>query len=266
MHSHQRLSIRLHRAARQRQMRRATGLIEIHDGVKFPVRRLDLALSCALDQRLGAAAVVNQISNRADFQVVRLRKHQQIRQPRHAAIVVHDFANHRRRCQACQRRQITARFGVPGAHQHATGLRHHRKNMPRLNNVGRLRIPRHRRLNRARAVGRRNAGRHALRRLDRDGEIGAVFGAIVARHRRQIEQAAPLFGQGHTDQPACVLGHEIDRLGRHELGRHQQIAFVLAVFVIDHHDDAPGFELGDDLGGGTDCPWRGPGLRLARYD
>ena len=42
-------------------------------------------------------AVVNQIRNRTDFKAVFLRKHLQIWPPRHRAIVVHDFDDHRRR-------------------------------------------------------------------------------------------------------------------------------------------------------------------------
>ena len=42
----------------------------------------------------------------------------------------------------------------------------------------------------------------------------------------------------HADQSARILGHEVDRIGRHELRRHRQVAFVLALLVIDDDHEA----------------------------
>ena len=53
----------------------------------------------------------------------------------------------------------------------------------------------------------------------------------------------PLLGHGETDQPASMLGHEVDGLGRDLLGGHGQIAFVLAVFVVDDNDHAAGADF-----------------------
>ena len=43
-----------------------------------------------------------------------------------------------------------------------------------------------------------------------------------------------------ADQAAPVAGHEVDRLGRDGGGRHRQVAFVLAVLVVDDDDHPPG--------------------------
>ena len=45
--------------------------------------------------------------------------------------------------------------------------------------------------------------------------------------------------QGETDQPTGMFGHEIDGLGRDVLGRHDEIAFIFAIFVIDEDDEFP---------------------------
>ena len=65
---------------------------------------------------------------------------EQVRQARHRAVVAHDLAQHRRGRQAREAREVAARLGVPGAHQHAAGLRDEREHVARLDDVGRLRI------------------------------------------------------------------------------------------------------------------------------
>ena len=49
-----------------------------------------------------------------------------------------------------------------------------------------------------------------------------------------------------------MLGHEVDGLGRGKLGGNDEVAFVLAAFVVDEDDEvalAKGFE---DLGDGCE--------------
>ena len=50
-------------------------------------------------------------------------------------------------------------------------------------------------------------------------------------------------GHRQADQPAGVLGHEVDRFGGGLLGRHAKVAFILAILVIhqDDHVAAAGF-------------------------
>ena len=42
---------------------------------------------------------------------------------------------------------------------------------------------------------------------------------------------------GTQDQAAAVHRHHVDRGGGHELGGHDEVAFVLAVLVVDHDDE-----------------------------
>ena len=44
-------------------------------------------------------------------------------------------------------------------------------------------------------------------------------------------------GDGRADHAGGVAEEERDRLGRRELGRHDEVALVLAVLVVDHDDD-----------------------------
>ncbi len=67
-------------------------------------------------------------------------------------------------------------------------------------------------------------------------------------HQRQVELPAPLLGQREADEAAGVAGHEVDRLGRDEVGGKHEVALVLAVLLVDEDDHAAGLEVGDDVG------------------
>jgi len=93
-------------------------------------------------------------------------------------------------------------------------------------------------LDRAAAVGGRNAGRDAFARLDRNGERCAERRLVVVGHRAQSEPVGALLGEAQADEPARVCRHEVDRVRSSELGGDRQVALVLAVLVIDDDDHA----------------------------
>ena len=211
---------------------------------------MNVAVGDALDQPLGEAPVRDQVGDRAKLQVVPLRERYQVRQPRHGAVVVHDLADHRCRVQAGLARDVDRRLGVAGAHQRAALARHQREDVARRDDVvaAAFRIDRHR--DGARAVMRRDAGGDALARLDRDGERGLVPRAVVRAHQRQAELLDALAGHREADQAARVARHEVDRVGRGELRRHDEIAFVLPVLVIDQDEHAAVARFLDQFIGG----------------
>ena len=102
-------------------------------------------------------------------------------------------------------------------------------------------------LDRARAVVRGDPGRDALARLDRDGEGGPERRLVLVGHLAQAELVAALLGQAEADEAARVRDHEVDRLGRGELGRDREVALVLAVLVVDDDDEAALADLLDRL-------------------
>ena len=214
------------------------GAVEIQIEVAVLARQLhDLH---PLHQLLACSPVFDQCFNRANLQPVFLREINQLRQPRHRAVVAHDFANHADGPAACQLHQVHRCFRVPGALQHAAGFGAQWKHVPRLHQVVqyRRRIGHH--LNGARTVGRADAGGDAARGVNADLKIGLERLAIVTDHPLDAQLLQPFGGGWHANQAAAVLGHEIDGLRRRVLGGHDQIAFVLAVSVI-HHDDHPAF-------------------------
>src|SRR5207245_2166446 len=88
-----------------------------------------------------------------------------------------------------------------------------------------------------RAIGGGDARGDAFAGLDRDREGRLERGFVLRRHEVEPELVAALGRERQADQPAPLLGHEVDRLRGHELGRDREIALVLAIGVIayDHH-------------------------------
>ena len=89
--------------------------------------------------------------------------------------------------------------------------------------------------------GSRRVTRNAVRWL-------SVFCATISG---EVELAGPLGGDRRADVARGVVEEERDRLGRGELGRHDEVALVLAVLVVDDDDDLAPADGGDgvfDLG------------------
>ena len=93
----------------------------------------------------------------------------------------------------------------------------------------------------------RDAGRHALGRLDRQREVGALIKVGVADHQRQAQLAATVAGQREADQATAIAGHEIHVLGTDAGCRHDQVTLVLAVLVVHDHDHPALAEVVEDL-------------------
>ncbi|MCY1431774.1 hypothetical protein D9M71_477510 [compost metagenome] len=181
-------------------------------------------------------AVVDQVGDGADLQAVLGGEHFQFGAARHGAVVVHHFADHAAWLETGHARQVTGGFGVAGTRQRTAWLGHQREDVTRADDVFGLGVLGSGSLHSAGAVGGGNTGGDAFGGLDRHGELGAEARAVARRHQRQLQRFATLAGHRHADQATGVLGHEVDVLGLAALGGHDQVAFVLAVFVI-HEDD-----------------------------
>src|SRR5579884_3634538 len=68
-------------------------------------------------------------------------------------------------------------------------------------------------------------------------ESRPLVGRVVADHEGQVEFLDALGGQGHGDQAAGVLQHEVDGLRGHVLSGHDQVALVLSVLIVDDDDE-----------------------------
>ena len=71
--------------------------------------------------------------------------------------------------------------------------------------------------------------------------------AIVGDHALQPQLAGALLGDRRTNQPASVLGHEIDG-GRGDFRcRHDEIAFIFTIGVVGDDDHASLSDVGDGV-------------------
>ena len=96
-----------------------------------------------------------------------------------------------------------------------------------------------------RAVGRGDARAHALPGVDGHRVRGAAAVLVDAVHRGQLEPVTVRDRQRHADVTGRVADHERDELRRGHLGREDEVAFVLAVSVVDDNDRLACRNVGD---------------------
>jgi hypothetical protein len=210
-----------------------------------------------------AAAIGDQVADRADLEIVELGEGDEVVEPRHRPVVLHDLADHARGIEPREPRDVDRRLGMAGADQHAAVARDQREDVA----GGDDRAPVLRRVDRdrdgARAIRRRDAGGDAFARLDRDGERGLVPRAVVARHQVEPELVDALLGHREADQPAAELRHEVDRVGRRHLRGDDEVAFILAILVVDEDEHAAVARLVDQfLGAGEEAVLQAGEFRL----
>ena len=179
----------------------------------------------------------------------------QLRDARHGSVVVHDFADHAALAQTGQPRQIHGRFGLPGAHQHAAFAGPQGKDMAGTNQIARLAGGIDRHADGVRAVGRRNAGGDAFGRFNGFAKRGAEARVVARRHGRQLQRVANFGAERETDQAARVPRHEVDDLGSDFFGGDGDVAFVLAILIVDDDEHPAGPKVLDRFGDGS--KWHG---------
>ena len=137
-------------------------------------------------------------------------------------------------------RQVDRPFGVARTHQHPAPPRLQRKDVPGRDDVVGPRVARHRDPDRLGPLARRDAGGDPAPAVDADRERGVPRRSVVRRHHRQAQLRDALLGQRQADEAPPLARHEVDRLGRHQVGGHHQVALVLAILVVDEDQHAAG--------------------------
>ncbi len=277
VHTHQGRRVRLDTSLHQGRVLGAVQQVAVDEQAKIAaIDAGERLFEHPLDELVVAAAVGNQIGDGADFHPVGLGEGDQIGQARHRPVVVHHLADHPGRIEPRQARDIHRRLGMARAHQHAAVLGYQRKDVPRADHIlGALgQVDGHR--HGAGAVMGRDAGGHALARLDGHGEGGGVLGLVLEGHGRQPQLPGAIGGDGQADQAARMLGHEIDLLGRGHLSGDDHIPLILTVLGV-HENVRPALAgvLDDVFDGGNGIFWihvqRGlkgfpPARHIARED
>ncbi len=201
----------------------------------------------ALDERFGAPAMANQIFDRDDAEPVLAREPQKIGKPRHGAVFVQDLAENSRFAQSRHARQVHGGFGVPGATQHAALRRAQRKDVSGKREVRRARARVGELAQRGGAIRGGDAGGGAFDRVDRDRERSAEERRVAIGHGTKLEAIGDLRSERRAKNSAAVAGDEVHRLGGRLFGGHDEVAFVLAILVVDDDHDTSGANLVDRL-------------------
>ena len=237
-------------------------LVTVHQ--ELAVLRRQLRGRDALDHLLARHAVRDEVLDRDHLQAVPLCEALELRETRHRAVGVGDLADDADGLQAGEPAEIHCGLGLAGAHQHAALARSEREHVPGLDQVLRGGIRVGEDADRACPVRRADAGRDALARIDAHRERGPETSLVALHHLWEVELLEPFGRHRDADHTARVLADEPDHFRRACLGREREVAFVLAVLVIDDDDHSTGCDLGDRLVDGAERRLRGHDPRVRR--
>ena len=171
------------------------------------------------------------------FRPCSAREADQLGQPRHRAVLVHHLADHAGREQPGEPCEVDRRLRVAGAPEHAALFGAQREDVPGPGqssaSVSGSTI--------ARTVAARS---RALVPVVTPGRASTdTVNAVSSLRCCRRPSAGSRARRAASRPPACrstprpCRDHEVDRLGRHLLRRHDEVALVLAIGVVDddHH-------------------------------
>jgi hypothetical protein len=117
----------------------------------------------------------------------------------------------------------------------------------------------------ARAIVRGDARRDAFRGLARHREVRGLALIRAVHHERQAQLLAARARQRQANEAAAVAGHEVDVFWADLARRHDEIALVLAILVVENHDH-PALAQGlDDVFDGIEAGTGRVGIRACSH-
>ena len=153
----------------------------------------------------------------------------------HAGLVLaDDLAEHARRVEAGHAGQVDTGLGVAAPLQDATLAVAERERVAGPSQVGGPGGGVDEGGDGGAPVGRRDARGRPVAVVDRDRERRPLALGVLGDHRRQVEGVEAVAGERHADDPRGVVEEEGDLVGGGVLGRHDEVALVLAVGIVDH--------------------------------
>ena len=171
----------------------------------------------------------------------------QLRQARHGAVGIGDLADDADRLKAREPAEVHRRLGLARADEHAALARAQGEDVAGLDEIGRPALRVGEELDRPRPVGRADAGRDALARVDAHRERGPEPRLVARDHLRKIELLEALGRHRDADDAARVLADERDVVGVGELRGEREVALVLPVLVVDDDDHPAAADVRDGL-------------------
>src|SRR5215212_5216580 len=200
MNADQHRFVSLHIAHHHREMHVAVNHVLVSNRAEATVDGGQISFDHAPHQHFLTDAISHELSDADRLQIMCGGKHLELRHARHRPVFVHHLANHTGGIETDSACDLNARFCLSGTYEHAAVLCAQGENMTGASQVLRP-------------------------GFGIDGNLG-----------RQVKLVATILGEWQTDQAASVPGHEINDLGRDLLGSADQIALILAIFVVDDDD------------------------------
>ncbi len=204
----------------------------------------------ALDKSFTLEAILDDLLNRAHLEIVFLADGFELREAGHLAVFVDDLDEDSAGVQAGEAGQIDGAFGLTCADQDAAIASAEGIDVAGADEIvgGGFGIDEE--LDGLDAVGGGNAGADAVARvaIDADCERSAPHAVVARGLGRKFEAITVGGGEGDAEIAGADTGHEADDLRRDFLGSADEIAFVLAIFIIDEHDHFAGTKVGEDFG------------------
>ena len=136
---------------------------------------------------------------------------------------------------------------MSGATEHAFVLSIERIDVPRASEVFGASIRVGKRTNGSSTVVSRYAGRTTLEFVDGNGKRRAEHRRIVDNLHVELQLAATLQGYRRTKHATRMLEHKVYLLRCYFFGGDNKVAFVFAVFVVDHNNKFSFTEIGNSL-------------------
>ena len=211
-----------------------------HVGGEVAVLGRDARLGHAAHELLAVAAVADEVGDRDEHEPVLGRERLELGQALHRAVVVDDLGEHAGREAAGEAGEVDRGLGVPGALQHAALAVAQREDVAGPREVAR-------RASSGRSARAPSSPRSAAEMpvvvpsFASTETVNAVrcysVFSVPDDHQRELQLVEPLALHRQADDAARVADHERHLLGRHLLGRDDEVALVLAVLVVDDDDE-----------------------------
>ncbi len=235
-------------AMNQRELLLAAGLVAEH--LRLPFRaaaRLERRGRDLLDEMILLEPIGDEIADRADLELMRAREVHQVVEAGHGAVLAHDLADDAAGVETGEPRNVDRRLGMAGARQERRPA--------------------------ARPAGRRGPGETiasgpfaesiatamvrarsaALMPVEMPSfaSIDTVKAVSLRLRLVRVIGSSPSWSarslvKREADQAAAMARHEVDRVRRRHLRRNDEIALILAAFVVDEDEHASVARLVDD--------------------
>ena len=225
----------------------AVSLATVSVGGKVAVLGLHMRSGDALHELLVFQAIIDEVVDRDNLEVKLLRHFLKLRHASHGAVFVHDFDQGGRRAQARQLCQVYSRFSMACATEYALFLGVQGRNMPRPAEVAGLGIRVRKGENRRRTVVSGYTRGAAFNFIDHDGKRRSQNRGILGGLPREVQFMAALDRERCAKHATTFVEHEVHLFRRNLFGGDDKVAFVFAVFVIDHNQKLAVLKIFDGL-------------------